>query len=238
MKRTAAYFFLLSLFVLVIVSCHKDNPIQPSSSFQTDYYPLRVGQYAIFDVDSIRFFDVTLTSDTAHYQIKELLDSMFTDNTGKPAFRVNRMKRKNDSATWETTDIWTTNLTPTTAEKVEENQRFIKLLFPVADGKSWNGNAYINTTGNLAYLANWNYTYSDVNVSKHINIATFDSTVTVTAEDEQNLIQKDFEQEIYGARKGLLYKISEHVSKQNVANGWDKPEKGYIIKMSIREFHP
>ncbi len=234
-KKLPATVALLFLFLLN-VSCNKDS-ILPDGKVQKDYFPLRVGQYAIYDVDSITFNDVTMTSDTVRYQLKELLDTSFIDNSGDTAYRINRMRRNSDADVWETADMWSAALTGNTAEKIEENLRFIKLLFPAEDGKSWNGNAHINTEGTLSYLANWNYVYSDVNTIKYINGSAYDSTVTVTAQDIENLVQKDLEQEIYAARFGLIYKISQHVSKQNVAGSWAHPEKGYIIRMKIREFH-
>jgi len=228
---------LVLLFVILLsASCKKDS-ILPTEETQTDYFPLRVGQYAIYDMDSITFHDITMTSDTVSRQIKEWLDTSFIDNAGNVAYRIVRMMRKNESDSWKTTDMWTANLTKNTAEKVEENLRFIKMIFPVKDGLSWNGNAYISPTRELGYLFDWKYVYSDVNLKKSINTITYDSTVTVTAQDIENLVQKDLEQEIYAAGYGLIYKISQHVNKQNVANSWDHPERGYIIKMKLREFH-
>lgn len=234
-KKQPAVLVLLSL-ILLNIACHKDS-VLPDDRVQKNYFPLRTGQYTVYEVDSVTFDDVTMTSDTVRYQIKELLDTSFIDNTGNTAFRINRMRRKDDADTWTTMDIWSACLTGDMAEKVEENLRFIKLLFPVEEGKNWKGNRYINPSGNLSYLANWDYVYSDVNTVKYVNIGTFDSTVTVTAQNIENLVQKDLEQEIYAADFGLIYKISQHVSKQNVVNSWEHPEKGYIIRMKIKEFH-
>lgn len=228
---------VLLFFFLLNISCNKDSML-PEDKVQEDYFPLRTGQYAVYDVDSVTFDDVTMTSDTVRFQLKEFLDTSFIDNSGNTAYRINRMRRKDDADTWTTMDIWSASLSGNTAEKVEENLRFIKLLFPVEEGKSWNGNAYISTTGSLSYLAGWDYVYADVNTIKHVNGTAYDSTVTVTAQNIENLVQKDLEQEIYAVHFGLIYKISQHVSKQNVVNSWAHPEKGYIITMRIREFHP
>ena len=50
-----------------------------------DYYPYAIGNWAIYEVDSINYNDNTTptTIDTFSYQVKELYADTFTDNEGR-----------------------------------------------------------------------------------------------------------------------------------------------------------
>ena len=112
---------------------------------------------SIILAERLSFDDVTLTSDTIHYQVKEELDSTFIDDTGNQAYRIERSRRNDTASFWTITDIWYCNLTSSTAEKVEENLRFIKLSFPMFKNKTWAGNKYIHPWDVTDYLNGWNY---------------------------------------------------------------------------------
>jgi len=109
-------------------------------------------------------------------------------------------------------DVWYENLLDTKAEKVEENIRYIKLVFPVKEGKSWDGNAY-NTLGT------WNYTYTDVDVPLIINNNTFDSTLTVLQLDNPLLISYEHSEEQYARGVGMIYKQYTFLDYQNIQPG-------------------
>ncbi len=135
--------FILSFTVLIFFSCKK-NSTEPLP-IDESYFPLITGKYIIYDVDSFGYWAFHDTVLHAHYQIKEEVDSPFIDNTGNQAFKIIRSRREDESSPWLVTDIWSANLTDHTAEKVEENLRFIKLDFPVILNREWFGNSKIQT---------------------------------------------------------------------------------------------
>jgi hypothetical protein len=100
---------------------------------------------------------------------------------------------------WTLRDVWTENRTPTTAEKVEENERYIKLAFPVKESQTWNGNAQ-NTQ------EEWMYEYAFFDQIRYIGPQKFDSVLQVTQHDEENLIVKKYYEEKYARNAGLVYK--------------------------------
>lgn len=229
---------LLSLFAfsILISSCKKDV-ILVAADQSSRYFPLQVGRSIVYDVDSIHFNDVTMTSDTTHFQLKEEIGSSFADSTGGTTFIIKRYRRASDTLNWYETEEWNATVNKSRAEKTENNLRFVKMIFPVANDVKWNGNQYIDTSNGLAMYAGWEYRYSEVNTGKIMNGLAYDSTATVTELDNENLIEKDFEQEVYAKNYGLIYRIQQHVSKQDVTTPWTNPEKGTIVIMTAKEFH-
>jgi hypothetical protein len=101
---------------------------------------------------------------TITYQVKFEVDSLITDNLGRPAYRIYRYIRDSANAPWVTDDTYMAINTGNSLEFVENNLRFIKLKQPIEQDFTWKGNSFINTTSssaefNLQYLDGWDYTY-------------------------------------------------------------------------------
>ncbi|MBL7892358.1 MAG: hypothetical protein JNL63_06990 [Bacteroidia bacterium] len=196
------------LFLIIaattIYSCKKD---QDTSALDIGYgyFPNQSGKYIIYDVDSIVKNSFTKQVDTFKFQVKEVIESVFNDNTGRPTLRLERYRKyysktvAYDSMSWVLTDVWSANLTSTSAEKVEENVRYVRLIFPVEKYKTWNGNAY-NTIGE------WNYKYTEIDKAKTVGGIAFDSTLTVVQFEDENLIDKKYYREMYAKNVGLIYR--------------------------------
>lgn len=235
--KTEKYVCLFFLILLVIVSCKKDAPVtQPDYGY--NYFPTDIKKYVVYDVDSIVHNDFTNTVDTFKYQIKEYIESSFIDNSGRNTLRLERyIKNHNDTIpysaiSWTLKDVWYTNRTNTTAEKVEENQRYVKLIFPVAAKNKWNGNAY-NTLGEQTY------TYDDVNTPRTIGTLSFDSTLFVTQLNTENLIEKKYYTEIYAKNVGMVYKQIIDVQANNIVSGvpvMNRITSGIEFKMTINSY--
>ena len=93
--------------------------------FDYDYYPLDLNQereYLITDI-----LHNSLGSDTVVYFLKEVITQEFIDQQGDIAYRLERYWKTDLLADYSLKDVWTTKKTSRTAQKVEENIRFIKL---------------------------------------------------------------------------------------------------------------
>lgn len=188
----------------LITSCKKDQ--QTTLDIGHNYYSDKIGKYIVYNVDSIVMNSFTKKVDTFYFQVKEVIESVFYDNAGRPTMRVERYRKDSSKTTkysqlpWILTDAWSANRTKNSIEKVEENVRFTKLIFPVELYRIWNGNAYNS-------LGEWNYKYTEINKAKTIGGRAFDSTLTVIQIDEdKSLIDKKYYKEIYAKNVGLIYK--------------------------------
>jgi hypothetical protein len=184
--------------LLFISSCKKDNKVPPLN-LGYNYFPNNVGHYVIYNADSMVINAFTSTTDTFIFQIKEVIDSIFMDGSNRPTQRLVRYKRPNDTSKWVLEKVWSANLTATDAEKVEDNIRYVRLIFPPNLNASWNGNGF-NTMGD------WEYQYTAVDVPLTLNSVNFDSTLTVVQLNNHNGIQNQYYEEQYARNIGLIYK--------------------------------
>jgi hypothetical protein len=206
--------FLIILFLIAIfaASCRKDTDLA-QADMGYGYFPVNPGHWVAYKVDSTSWDDFTDSVYYYSYQVKEIIESEFIDNEGRNTLRIERYKRLSDTNTWTIKDVWYANLTTSTAERVEENIRFVKLIFPLESGAVWNGNAYNS-------LGSEDYTYDQVNAYYSAGIFTFDSTLTVLQRDETTYIRRDYSVEVYAKYAGLIYK--RYIDLSNPPNGKKK----------------
>lgn len=229
-KMFVPILFISCICMLLFFSCKKTS--YPPIAIDESYFPLATGKYIIYDVDSLGYWAFKDTVIHSTYQIKEQVDSSYIDNAGNTAFKIIRSRREDESSPWIITDVWSANLTDNTAEKVEENLRFIKLDFPVLLNRQWYGNADIETDSNLAYLDGWKYEYTSVNIPLTLNGLTFDSTVTVSQDVDSNAIQQYIYVEKYAKNIGMIYKYEDSLSTQPL-----QPKDGRVVTMTVKEFN-
>lgn len=170
------------------------------------YFPTEIGSWTEYEVREI-LHESNIGSDTSYYYLKEIITEEFIDNQGRVTFRVERYKKDSLNQDYTISDVWYSNLTNTTAEKVEENVRFVKLNFPVSENSVWDGNSY-NTE------IEWDYQYDSLHMERSYNNLYFDSTIKVDQIDNVNPIQNQVAFEVYANYIGLIRK-----SYTNIENG-------------------
>jgi hypothetical protein len=211
---------IISVFVLtVFFSCKKDKTATVDLGY--NYFPAEIGKWIIYDVDSIAHDDFNDTVIAYKFQIKEFFESEYTDNEGRKTIRIERYKRNNDTMPWIIKDVWALNIFETRVEKVEEDIRYVKLVFPAVKGKTWNGNAFNN-------LGNQDYKYADADVPLTVNNIKFDSTLSVLHYDQSNLIERKYSEEKFARGVGMIYKEFIELDLQDDA--------GLELKMKINSW--
>lgn len=234
MKYTLYIFLSIILFA---AGCKKDS-ILPSERNDKNYFPVQIGDSRIYNVDSIHYYDVTMTSDTFQYQLKEeITQLLFTEsltNGDKKWYEVTRYKRATVNDTWNLVGYAMASVSEQTAEWRINNLHFIKLSFPVVKDKTWKGNAFLSEQTGV-YSPDWDYAYTTVDTVVNIGSNVFDSCVVVNQLNNQNFIERHVEKEVYSRNKGLLHKLSMHVERQTLdPNNWI-PEKGFIRNQYLAE---
>lgn len=130
---------------------------------------------------------------------------------------------------------------------MEDNLRFIKLTFPIQQGSSWNGNAYIESNLNpeLQYLNGWQYQYQKVNVPDSINDIHFDSSLVVLEANDSLQSNayafRTYSRENYALHVGLIKQYFMHWEQQ--CTGYDqrgnclslKPRKGFEVILRLKD---
>ncbi len=206
MRNRLVIYVLLFLVFSWTISCKKEDVSSTSIQMGYAYFPVNKGHTIIYDVDSVYIDTKVSINETIHYQLKEHIESEFLDNTNRLSHRVVRFIRNSDTSAWVIKNVFSATLTRTTAERIEDNQQYIKLIFPVKENSTWMGNSH--TT-----LPEWEYEYTGVDEKYSKGAIKFDSTVTVTQINEQNLIEKHFAVETYAKHVGMIYKQSTMIDR-------------------------
>jgi hypothetical protein len=217
--------FLILLVVITFYSCSKDKDDEVVPDIGHNYAGLEAGKYVVYDVDSIFYDDFTNTVDTSIFQIKEVVDELFTDLEGEDAFKIIRYKKEKDSTNWVLQDVWNSKLTQTNFQKVEENVRLVKLVFPVRENVTWNGNS-MNNQPEMRYQ----YTYIDQ--SEVIGGNSLTNVLKVLQYEDINLISQELFEEKYARNVGMVYKKSMDLTRNNLSAPW----RGYDITMTLSSY--
>ena len=199
------YFVGLFVLVLVLAACKKTETDFEEINLGYEYFPTATGYFIDYEVDSISH---NITIDTTQFYLREVMVEDFIDEEGQLAWRVERYKKNNLQDTFQLTDVWVQKRTTTSAERFEENQRFVRLIFPVNEGKSWNGNAY-NTS------EPWNYNYTNVDEPYSLDLLSFSKTLTVNQRNNINLVDHEIAYEVYAYGVGMVYKQLTDLEYQN-----------------------
>lgn len=229
MQKSIRCCFIL-LGWMVISSCGKES-VELEDGTLESYVNLQPGKFIIYQLDSlvkIPFNDTAYT--TRSYQAKDIVDTLITDNLGRPSWRVFRYLRPLDitsESAWVPSDTYFITATTSSIEVVENNLRFLKMVYPISEATYWMGNKHINTTpgGPIDYLDAWEYNYSQVNGSYTPFETPVDSTVTIIQTDQNAGFADDYHPldqdvpgyriysvEVYAKNIGLIYRYTTHLN--------------------------
>ncbi|MDJ1501500.1 hypothetical protein [Xanthocytophaga agilis] len=216
--------------LIIFWGCNSSEETPSPTRLGYDFYPLEVGQYAVYDIFEVKY-QIYTKPDTHTYQVKELVYDTITDLTNEPAFILYRYSRANSSSTWELDSAWLTKRTSYVALRKENNVDYVRLSFPLKEGLKWNGNQY-NSYGEEMYEA------SSFDQPYQVLDSTYDKTVTILQRDEVNAVLKDRRMDVYARNTGLIYK--ERIQLTYLQNGGtvgngDIDHGTYYIQ-KIREF--
>ncbi len=249
MNRLLTCFFYGCL-LLWVASCNKTETLQTATI--KDYYPIALGKFQIFKVDSFVYVNFGQTKERRSHIVKDTVDAAITDNLGRLSFRVRRLFRSEiDTTQWLDQMTYLVTPTNTSLEVVEENLRVIRLQMPVREFVTWNGNRYLpddiypefgfNSTTH-SRLASWEYSYENVDMPAIVNGLAYDSTVTVTssANDSTGFPPKGLTvpafktlwAETYARGVGL---VSRHISMEEFQPKSSSYPTGYYSGFEVKQ---
>ena len=246
-------FLIPSLIIITVLfqSCGDDTETAPIE-FGYDYFPLEIGKYIEYDVDSI-IYGVTTGNNSFRnnsIQLREEVTDSFLDSDGHAVYRIERFERKDDTEEWRINNVWTATVTDRQAERTEEDLRFIKMVFPVSDNtEPWDGNESIDENLSISVegqgvfvFKHWIYQYDEIGVPLEVNSFSFDDVVTISQADENNFIQLRSSFEQYARGVGLVKREIRILDTQCIYDcagvPWEeKAEKGFIVRQTVRDFN-
>ena len=188
---------LALLFVLLLTACERIEET-PSEFPGPEYFPLQKGAFIIYKVDSTRIIQNVETNFLFELRVS-VVDS-FVNGEGNTTYILQREKRTNSSSPWKLAGTWSAWKSVSKAVLTEGNESFVKLQFPLAEGKSWDGNALNSLKG---------FDRCDGNDCDEYVITALEPELTVTlGSDTDILVRQDVRVEKYVRNVGLVYKES------------------------------
>lgn len=232
----------LSVIAMIFLSCEKETTGYLTEPVET-YYPLEVGKYITYRLDSTVYLPFGTSSVVRSYEVKYHTDALITDNMGRPAFRIIRYIRKTQNDQWVPDATFMSLIDGDKAEFVENNLRYIKLRLPIKNGTTWKGNSYIDTysiNSTVRYLDGWDYVIDSLGAYTRIGIRGFPNTLTVNQRDEilgdpndpSSYSEINYSVEKYATGVGMIYRKFFH-SEYQPGNGGFFADGSYGVEYSI-----
>ena len=165
------------------------------------YFPVDSSLYRAYEVVDIAI-PLVGEPDTQRFNLLERIGPILNQTTGDTTWQLERYTRADSTQDWRLDSLWQIRKTASHGVVVENNIPRLKLVFPLEEGKRWDGNA-------LALSASDEYFMERVGLPYTLDGQTYETTVTVVQSNlRDTLEQQDFVQEIYAAGIGLILRES------------------------------
>ncbi len=240
-KKILPFLLLVAMCFVALFSCKKSSKSTVDATL--NYFPLTLGKYVTYAVDSVYYIDTSCE----RYEIKSQMKYSITDTityNKKPSYMMDVFSRPYDGADWKHINVIIITPSPEGLLYFQDNCKYIKMVFPVANGVSWFGNKYVQVQAPLySYLDGWQYAYSNYHLSYNNGLVNFDNTVTVV-ENSQNINYPNvdsavnavstYAKEVYAWNVGMIYKEWTHTTYKADTS---KCLKGYRVVMRAIDYN-
>jgi hypothetical protein len=218
------YFYSLAILsiTLFFYSCKSEveNYIPETVA---DYVPLVPGKYITYRLDSTVFPNAGRSTEVHSYLEKNVVDAQVIDNSGRPSFRIFRyITDTTGLKSWVSAGSYLITPLSNSVEFYDNNQRTVRLVNPIQEGGTWNGNRYLPddpyrslynfTSVDNNDLTEWEYRYSAVS-SEMIGGKKYDQVITVYHQDEMQNVENNRQKidTVFASRTLSLDKYAKNV---------------------------
>ena len=198
MARVLLYGLVLT-FSYGLLGCNEALEPDPSA-LGYEYFPLTTSDYRIYDVTT-KDYKIDGTINSASYQLKELIGAMSNTN-GIESFRVERYIRSSEEEEWAIDSVWSARINTHQAIMVENNKPIIKLSFPIAEDRSWDGNAMNSNAFDQ-------YRMDNIGFQLALNDIVYEKSLRLVKEeliDPCKITEDIIRVEMYASGIGMVYK--------------------------------
>lgn len=232
--------------VFSIYSCGEETKTLDNAEFGYQYFPVDIGNYRLFRVDSTIVDNNGATILESRTFIKEEITESFKSASGETVFRIERSKSESREGTYVITDVWTAQRNEQVAIRTEENLRFNKLIFPIVINNEWEGNTFENLTDviiagdRIEVYKDWgDYEVVADGIDLDVFGITYSDVVTVKQADHDFLLERRSSYEYFAPNIGLIKKEMEIFDTQCQtceSQAWlDKADRGFKLTQILIE---
>ncbi len=250
--------FLFAISCIAFFSCSKKTENLASLTIE-ELYPLRVGKYITYRLDSLVFTNAGKRQEIHRYRVKHVVEEQVKDNLNRPAWRITiYITDSLGIGPWVPSRTYIATPLSKQLEITENNLRVIKLQLPAKKGFQWRGNTYLpdrpyNPEYPLVIDVNmgvWDFTYRSINQTEKINNKDVNDVTTIYHIDESENVpivkdtvfaSRELSFEKYAKNIGLVYREFELWENQprprqtgvppNVITSYDPVRIGFGVKM-------
>lgn len=213
----------MPLVALLLWACRKDTRMDPDGGRAMDWMPLKLKSIWIYQVDSFGYNGSSNIPDTFRFQVRELVDTFFTDNLNETAARIRLDVRADSSSPWLFQRMVYMKVNSLLVERVDNNRRFVKLSFPATPEAVWNLNERNDLPPAFLYYEQLYHPFPLMGVR-------FDSCLAVSGTDVKNNLEESAYREVFGKNKGLLFR---RITDKRIQAG---KIYGYEMVYRLREY--
>lgn len=204
MKRALIVFSLIGL----LLGCKDDESDSAMLPFiGKEYVSLKVGQDAVYQIDSTIYNEFTGRINLVSSQQREYISRTELDAANRKTFIVEIHTRTSDSLPWRLNRVTRRVLTDFRYEVLDDNVITVPLVFPIVEEEKWNSNVLNSNQAR-------EFEYKEVNEAFVNGNLQYDSTLTVLQFEEENLIEQQLEQEIYAVNVGLIFRSHKNIETE------------------------
>jgi hypothetical protein len=217
----------LTLFAILAACAGEENVMRDADM---RYFPLQTGLFHIYAIQETRYTAATKPLVLNYEVMTEVVDSFPSQN--QYTYVIRRSRRAGETDAWEPLDTWSARMDKHAVIVAEGNISFVKVKFPVSPENRWDGNA-LNT------MAHDEYAFADIHQLMHVDGMTFEKTVTVEEErNEDVIVFRDERRDVYALDVGLVYRevIQLNYCTDDNCLGQQIIEDGVELKMAIKEY--
>ena len=247
--------FLFAFAVLVFLTSCGDDPVeQPGAAKSEEYFPLAIGKYVEYRVDSIVFDDApggnTQTSVT--FLLREEIVDYTVSQLGDTVYYIHRSRRADEASPWILKDVWTAEYNENNVLRTEENLIFKKMTLPVYKDLTWIATSYISPetsvligTENLEPYEFWESVVLTVDGAAQVGTFNFPAgnVMEIIQADSDDDLMKRYVHETYARGIGLVARKDSILDSRCIDLGdfgpcidksWSEhANKGYILSQVL-----
>ena len=244
---------IIACFGLAIIqmSCKEEQVLEDYELVtRSEYFPVNLGQMHVYQVDSVEYDEAvsgTITFVSTTFVRERLIDT-FSDLENRMSYKLERAERKSETDPWKVTDIWVLTKTDKRVERVEENLRYIKMVFPFDQGTVWDGHSLMDDEvtieirgEELELFKSWDDYYVESIEAKSVLGIEYNDVAKIVHAASENVIELRESTEYYAPNIGLIEKRMRILDTQNTDTAFsfeDRAEKGFILRQKLISFTP
>ena len=227
------------LLWLLLLGC-QSRDIRPKVT-GTEYFPLKVNAFWIYTVSETTITQLGGQTNTGYELKVQAIDSVVSG--GQVTYAWVRFTRTDSSKPWISLDTWSSRKDEFQAVVQEGNTSYIRLAFPLVDGKTWNGNA-LNNLGGSDQCANGSFHCDNFEVKDFMKRfegsgISFADTATILENNSNDpIVKQDVRMAVYAKSIGLVYRETTILEYCTVGSciGKQIVENGSIMKQTLKEY--